>query len=83
MVRVSVGVERTIEGDIELRCDSDLIDPMLLNAHLTNPDRLWPFGLVVNRYHCLLEGAPGSKISKQQQATSSTVDFSELGRTET
>ena len=75
MVRVSVGVERTIEGDIELRCDSDLIDP--------SNDRLWPGGLVENRYHCFLEGAPGSKISKQQQATSSTVDFSELGRTET
>ena len=62
---ISRSGETTIEGDIELRCDSDLIDPMLLNAHLTNPDRLWPFGLVVNRYHCLLEGAPGSKISNQ------------------
>ena len=41
-------------------------------SHWSN-DRLWPSGLVENRYHCFLEGAPGSKISNQQQATSSTV----------
>jgi len=39
----------TIEGDIVLR-DSELTDPMLLDAHLANPDRLWPSGVVEYRY---------------------------------
>ena len=46
--------ETTIEGDIVLR-DSELTDPMLLDAHLANPDRLWPSGVVEYRYHHLIE----------------------------
>ena len=41
--------DTTIEGDIVIR-DSELTDPMLLDAHLANPDRLWPSGVVEYRY---------------------------------
>ena len=44
----------TIEDDI-VRRDSELTDPMLLDAHLANPDRLWPSGVVEYRYCHLLE----------------------------
>ena len=46
--------ETTIEGDIVIR-DSQLTDPTLLDAHLANPDRLWPSGVVEYRYCHLLE----------------------------
>ena len=51
---VSSSGERTIEGDIVLR-DSALTDPRLLDAHLANPDRLWPSGVVEYRFYNLLE----------------------------
>ena len=40
--------DTTIEGDIVLR-DSELTNPVLLDAHLANPDRLWPSGVVEYR----------------------------------
>ena len=50
---ISSSGETTIEGDIVIR-DSELTDPMLLDAHLANPNRLWPSGVVEYRYYHLL-----------------------------
>ena len=41
-----------IEGDIVVR-NQDLANPRSLNAHLANPDRLWPNGLVSSAWQKL------------------------------
>ena len=60
---VSSSGETTIEGDIVLR-DSALTDPRLLDAHLANPDRLWPSGVVEYRFYNLLEVLSERQVPK-------------------
>merc|ERR1712172_191575 len=79
--------ETTIEGDIVIR-DSELTDPLLLDAHLANPDRLWPSGVVEYRFYKTFPASSRKAVKRAmryisskvpcitfQEATSSTVDY--------
>ena len=47
--RRSTETQERFEGDI-LVGSSDLSDPAKLSAHLANPDRLWPSGVVEYKF---------------------------------
>jgi len=79
--------ETTIEGDIVIR-DSELTDPLLLDAHLANPDRLWPSGVVEYRFYKTFPASSRKAVKRAmryisskvpciifQEATPSTVDY--------
>ena len=77
-----------IEGDIVIR-NHDLADPDSLNAHLANPDRLWPNGLVEYKFYKNFPASSRKTVKRAmayltgkfpgcitfEEATSSTVDY--------
>lgn len=77
-----------IEGDIVIR-NHDLADPTSLNAHLANPDRLWPNGLVEFKFHSNFPASSRKTVKRTmayltskfpgcitfEEATSSSADY--------
>merc|ERR550534_3206290 len=77
-----------IEGDIVIR-NQDLTDLDSLNAHLANPDRLWPNGLVEYKFYKNFPASSRQIVKRAmayisgkfpgcirfEDATTSTVDY--------
>jgi len=43
--------EATFEGDILVRPDGQMADPERRDAHIADPDRLWPSGIVEYKFY--------------------------------
>ena len=83
----SGGSETILEGDILIR-NTGTLDPSALDAHLADPDRLWPSGLVEYKFYKSFPASSQKTVKRAmayittrvpcitfEEATSSTVDY--------
>ena len=62
----------TIEGDIVVR-DSSLGDPTALEAHVADPDRLWPSGVVEYKFYDTFPAASKAIVLRAMEYITSKV----------
>merc|ERR1711971_745744 len=83
----SGGSETILEGDILIR-NTGTLDPSALDAHLADPNRLWPSGLVEYKFYKSFPASSHKTVKRAmtyittrvpcitfEEATSSTVDY--------
>ena len=70
--RLQASGQSTIEGDIIVR-DSTLADPTALDAHLADPDRLWPSGVVEYKFYDTFPNASKAIVLRAMEYITSKV----------
>ena len=71
--QLASGLSTTIEGDIVVRDSSLGGDQTSLDAHLADPDRLWPSGVVEYRFYDTFPGTSKQIVLRAMEYITSKV----------